>query len=229
MATVIELLNRKIASRHLLNHPFYVAWSKGDLSVADLRHYAQQYFAHVRAFPTYLGEMHCRCEDLETRRIIAGNLADEEGQSPTHPELWLDFAAGLGLRREAVLEARTGAKVQALIDTFHTVARMETGLAAAGLYCYEKQIPDVASAKIAGLEKNYGIEDEATLRYFTVHRTADEEHAAQWESVLSKHAPEADAVARVADTVLDALWNALTEIHEGCGSFSATQTTIATA
>jgi pyrroloquinoline-quinone synthase len=228
MATVIELLNRKIASRHLLNHPFYVAWSKGELSISDLRHYAQQYFAHVRAFPTYLSEMHCRCEDLDTRRIVAGNLADEEARSPTHPELWLDFAVGLGLSREAVLRARAGAKVQALIDTFHTVARMDTGLAAAGLYCYEKQIPDVASAKIAGLEKNYSIEDEATLRYFAVHRTADEEHASQWESVLSKHAPEPGAVAKVADTILDALWNTLTEIYEGCGSSSATRASLST-
>jgi pyrroloquinoline-quinone synthase len=229
MATVIELLNQKIESKHLLNHPFYVAWSQGELSVADLRHYAQQYFAHVRAFPTYLSEMHCRCEDLDTRRIIAGNLADEEAHSPTHPELWLDFAAGLGLSSDAVVNAPAGAKINALIDTFRTVARMDTGLAAAGLYCYESQIPKVATAKIAGLEKNYGIKDEATLRYFAVHQTADEEHSAQWESVLSKHAPEPGAVSKVADTVLGAMWDALTEIHEGCESFSATRTNLVTA
>lgn len=216
MASIIDLLDRKISSRHLLTHPFYVAWSNGELSISDLRQYSQKYFAHVRAFPTYLSEMHCRCEDLETRRIIAGNLADEEARTPTHPDLWLDFAAGLGASPESVLSSPVAPAIQGLIDTFREAARMETGLAAAGLYCYERQIPAVAAAKVSGLEKNYGISDESTLRYFRVHQTADEEHSAQWQSVLLKHSPDARQAGYVADSVLGALWDALTEIHANC-------------
>jgi len=157
--------------------------------------------------------MHCRCEDLKSRQIIASNLADEEATSPTHPELWLDFAAGLGVDRESVLGASAGARVKALVETYRKVARMETGLAAAGLYCYEKQIPAVAGAKIAGLAANYGISDPGTVRYFAVHESADVEHAAQWESMLERHDVNEGDASAVADRVLDALWGALSEIH----------------
>src|SRR5882724_2074416 len=128
MSSTIEVLNQKIEAKHLLKHPFYVAWSNGELSLEDLQSYARQYFAHVRAFPAYLSEMHCRCEDLKSRQIIASNLADEEATSPTHPELWLDFAAGLGVDRESVLGAAAGPRMKALVENYRSVARMDTGL-----------------------------------------------------------------------------------------------------
>ena len=186
----------------------------GELPVGNLRHYSQQYFAHVRAFPSYLSEMHSRCENLKSRQIIAANLADEEAVSPTHPELWLDFAKGLGVSPESVLSTEAGPHVNALVDAYRAVAKMDTGLAAAGLYCYEKQIPAVAAAKIAGLRANYGITDESTLRYFTVHEAADVEHAAQWEWMLNQPGIDVEQAAAVADKVLDALWAALDEIHK---------------
>ena len=114
-----------------------------------------------------------------------------------------------------------------MVRTFVSVARMDTGLAAAGLYCYEKQIPTVAASKIAGLESNYGIRDLQTLRYFTIHQSADVEHAAQWESVLSRNEPDEKTAARVADRVLDALWAALTEIHANCDDPDAAASALA--
>ncbi|MEO6562234.1 MAG: pyrroloquinoline quinone biosynthesis protein PqqC, partial [Nitrosospira sp.] len=41
-----------IDARHLLKHPFYVAWTEGRLSKEQLRHYAEQYFHNVLAEPT---------------------------------------------------------------------------------------------------------------------------------------------------------------------------------
>lgn len=213
MSSIVDVLNDKIRAKHLLKHPFYQAWTSGELSLEDLRHYSRQYFAHVRAFPAYLSEMHCRCEDLKSRQIIAGNLADEEATSPTHPELWLDFAAGLGVDRESVMSATVGPRIKDLVDTYRSVARMDTGLAVAGLYCYEKQIPAVANAKIAGLAANYGISDPGTVRYFAVHESADVEHAAQWEAMLSRHAVNEDDASDVAERVLGALWSGLDEIY----------------
>ena len=221
---LIELLNAKIDAKHLLKHPFYLAWANGELTVADLRLYAAQYFAHVWAFPAYLSEMHCRCEDLDVRRIIARNLAEEEGGGVTHPDLWLDFAAGLGLDNNSVLSAAPGKRVRDLVEIFRYVARMDTGLAAVGLYCYEKQVPLVAASKIVGLKEYYGITDETTLRYFTVHEIADVLHATEWEAIIDRTAPtEADSLG-VADGVLDALWGALDEIFAECKSAPAAWT-----
>ncbi|MEO8096642.1 MAG: CADD family putative folate metabolism protein [Acidobacteriota bacterium] len=220
MPTTIEILNQKIEAKHLLKHAFYQAWTKGELSLDDLRSYSRQYFAQVRAFPAYLSEMHSHCEDLNSRRVIAANLADEEATSPTHPELWLDFAQGLGVSSEEVLNHQPGPKFQALVNTFRDLAGQDTGTAAAALYCYEKQIPAVSHEKIAGLKANYGIESDATLKYFAVHEEADVEHAAQWEELLQRHQISAEQATKVADRVLDALNGALDEVYSGCACMS---------
>lgn len=218
MHKLIEMLNAKIERKHLLKHPFYVAWSRGELTFDELRVYARQYFTQVRAFPVYLSEMHSRSEDLAYRKIIARNLAEEEGGATTHPELWLDFAAGLGVNCQSVVNASPGPKVAALVETFRSAARMETGLAAVALYCYERQVPAVAAAKVAGLQERYEVTDLATLRYFSVHETADVKHAAEWEQLIERANPDASDAATVADGVLDALWLALDEIHSAVKS-----------
>jgi len=81
------------------------------------------------------------------------------------------------------------------------------------LYCYEKQVPAVSATKIAGLQERYEVTDPATLRYFTVHESADVKHAADWEQLIERADPDASDAATVADGVLDALWLALDEIH----------------
>src|SRR6185437_11817243 len=53
-----EQVDSIVAERHLLRHPFYVAWSKGELSRDQLRQYAGQYLHHVLAEPTYLSAVH---------------------------------------------------------------------------------------------------------------------------------------------------------------------------
>ena len=51
-----EALDARIAKYDLLCHPFYKAWSAGELTREDLREYAQNYFHHVNEFPEYLQE-----------------------------------------------------------------------------------------------------------------------------------------------------------------------------
>src|SRR4051794_3140294 len=94
----LNALDEQIAAKHLLTHPFYLAWTRGELSCEALQDYAQQYYHHVAAFPTYLSAVHSKCDDQPTRRQILDNLNDEEAGSPNHPELWLQFADSLGAK-----------------------------------------------------------------------------------------------------------------------------------
>src|SRR5688500_19510618 len=71
----------------MLKHPFYQAWSEGRLSKAVLGEYAKQYYAHVRAFPTYVSAVHSRCDDLSVRKELLENLIEEERGNENHPEL----------------------------------------------------------------------------------------------------------------------------------------------
>src|SRR5438552_6470296 len=95
MNEYLDTIDNDIAAKHLLKHPFYLAWTRGELSREALADYARQYYHHVAAFPTYLSAVHAKCEDQDTRKQLLSNLVDEEAGSPNHPELWLQFAEGL--------------------------------------------------------------------------------------------------------------------------------------
>src|SRR5881392_3727838 len=97
MNQYLNKIDNDIAEKHLLKHPFYLAWTRGELSPAALADYARQYYHHVAAFPTYLSAVHANCDDQPTRRRLLQNLIDEEAGSPNHPELWLQFAEYLGV------------------------------------------------------------------------------------------------------------------------------------
>src|SRR4029077_5374263 len=94
----LDKIDNDIAEKHLLQHPFYLAWTRGELSKEALTDYAKQYYHHVAAFPTYLSAVHANCGDQATRKQLLVNLMDEEAGSPNHPELWKKFVEALGVR-----------------------------------------------------------------------------------------------------------------------------------
>ncbi len=107
MNQYLEQIDNDIAAKHLLKHPFYLAWTRGELSKETLTDYARQYYHHVAAFPTYLSAVHAKCDDQPTRKQLLKNLIDEEAGSPNHPELWLHFAEGLGVSQPDAHNARS--------------------------------------------------------------------------------------------------------------------------
>jgi pyrroloquinoline-quinone synthase len=213
--TLLTDVDVRISERHLLLHPFYQAWAKGELTPAALKDYAIQYYRHVAAFPTYLSAVHSHTEDAATRRHVLANLMDEEAGSPNHPELWLAFAARMGAQRSEVEAAEAWAETRGLVDAFRAICGgRSTAEGLAALYAYESQIPAVAASKIEGLERFYGITDEGGLAYFKVHEEADREHSAVERRLLERHVSEANApaVRRAVDEALAALWEMLSGV-----------------
>src|SRR5688500_3063626 len=102
MKKLSERLLEVVAERHLLKHPFYQAWTEGRLSRDILRRYAGQYFAQVSAFPRFVSSVHSRCPEIDARKVLVENLVDEEIHGTDHPELWMQFAEGLGASRDEV-------------------------------------------------------------------------------------------------------------------------------
>ena len=68
MNEYLDTIDNDIAAKHLLKHPFYLAWTRGELSREALADYARQYYHHVAAFPTYLSAVHAHCEDQSMRK-----------------------------------------------------------------------------------------------------------------------------------------------------------------
>jgi pyrroloquinoline-quinone synthase len=209
----LAALEERIARYDLLCHPYYKAWTAGQLTRDDLREYASDYYHHVAAFPTYLSALHSRLEDGEVRRAVLRNLGEEEIAGRAHSELWLDFAEGMGADRGQVRERQPLAEVRDVVDEFRRVAREgSTAEALAAFYAYESQVPRIAKQKADGLAQRYGA-DEKTCGYFTLHQFADVEHSDVWRELLSgevaAHPEQAEAALDAAESAAKSLWHAL--------------------
>jgi pyrroloquinoline-quinone synthase len=217
-AVFFSALEGRIERYDLLKHPFYQAWSNGELTRDDLREYASEYWHHVSAFPAYLSALHSRLPDGKLRRVILENLADEEGleNGTPHSDLWMDFARGMGADEPSVRNREIGAETCALLEHYRDAMAKSPTEALAALYAYESRVPAIAKTKAEGLEQHYGA-DAATRRYFTVHTTADVHHARVWRDALTVELaarPEETEVAlAAAEDAARALWTALDGIE----------------
>jgi pyrroloquinoline-quinone synthase len=210
-------IDTAVARHDLLQHPFYQAWTAGKLRTEDLRRYAQQYYHHVAAFPTYLSTLHSRLADGELRRSVLHNLCEEEIAGAAHSDLWLDFAEGMGATREQVRQTAPSQATQDLIATFRGIARESSPLAAMGaFYAYESQVARIAGVKAQGLREHYGA-DTKTCKYFVLHATQDVHHARVWaeriEEGIEKGESSLDEILPAVNEAAAALWKSLDGIH----------------
>ena len=225
-----------LARYDLLTHPFYTAWSRGELTHPQLHFYGEQYLAHVAAFPTYLTALHARLPEGATRRAVLSNAFEEEADGRSHADLWRDFVRGMknsdchfDRSGSAQAESRSGEtcgalpEITALVATFRDLAQSDSPAAAiAAFHAYESQVPRIATEKRRGLREHYGA-DAATCEYFRVHETADVHHAKVWTGLLDAElanaaSPETQAaceadILRGTETAARALWNALDGIE----------------
>ncbi len=214
----VSLLEERIHPYDLLCHPFYKAWSAGELTRDDLRAYAEDYYPHVEAFPGYLAQLGVRLEEGELRRAVLANMTDEKGGEDSfgepersHAELWLDFVEGVGGSR--VPKRRPVGEARKLISWFQRVSSEGTPEEAlAAFYAYESQVPRLAQEKDRVLRELYNA-DEETRGYFTVHAIADVLHAQVWRTQLEKrikaHPETAKKALAAAETAAKTLWTVL--------------------
>jgi pyrroloquinoline-quinone synthase len=210
-------VEQEIAKHDLLRHPFYQAWSAGQLTTRDLKFYAEQYYHQVSNFPTYLTSLHSRLPEGAMRRDVLANAFDEECSGCAHSELWLRFLEGMGGNESSVAEETPLQEINDLVNTFRALAQESPVAAAFGaLFAYESQVPRIATEKLAGLKKHYGASDR-TCSYFALHTKADVHHSNVWRKIISNLVEQDD---RNADEVLNgvsqgasALWKALDGIE----------------
>jgi pyrroloquinoline-quinone synthase len=216
-SALVDELDALVAEWHLLKHPFYQAWTAGTLDRSNLQLYAQQYYQHVRAFPEHLRALAARSTD-GLRPLVEENLAEEEYPGRTHPQLWREFAAAVGVSEAELDSAAPLPGTRTLVETYERLSRTGSRAeAVAAFYAYEAQVPEIATQKINGLRRHYGVEDARGLAYFAVHEEADVGHRAAWRGWLSRQPAEAKGEAlRAAEIALRALWGALDAVSPAC-------------
>jgi pyrroloquinoline-quinone synthase len=195
--TTVGDLDRIVKAYRLLTHPFYRAWSDGTLPRSTLREYATQYYHFEVNFPRYVAAAYARIERPADRTVLLENLVDEEGRSPTHPELWARFARSIGA---PALGAKTpiAAGTRQLLRAYEEETLGGSAASALGaLYAYESQFPEIAAEKSRGLRENYGVHGTSAHEFFKVHTVADVAHSAAERALLAQElkAPSAGPAA----------------------------------
>jgi pyrroloquinoline-quinone synthase len=217
IAALWNKVDQEIEKYDLLQHPFYQAWSAGELTSQDLKFYGEQYYHQVSQFPTYLTSLHARLPEGAMRRDVLANAFDEECAGLPHSELWLRFVEGMGGNGTDPPRETPIPEVNNLVKTFRALAQDAPVAAAFGaLFAYESQVPRIAAEKLSGLKRHYKADDR-TCSYFALHMKADIHHANVWRKIIStlveqdeRHAAKAlEGISQAAQ----ALWSALDGIE----------------
>lgn len=205
---LINRINSIISEHHLLKHEFYQAWSNGELSREILQRYAAQYYNQVQSFPRFISRVHTGCPQIAARKVLLENLVDEEIHGTDHPALWMQFAEGMGVNRETVLNDMPIPETQKMVDKFYELAERDWRDGLCALYAYEYQVPEVSASKIAGLKQFYNIHDEKTLEFFVAHQAYDVEHSKQVAGLIDRYV-EPERAERATREAALALWGFL--------------------
>ena len=188
-----QTLDSKISKYNLLNHPFYQAWSAGELPVEALKCYAREYGAFISTLPKGWETLN----DAET--------AEEETE---HIEMWEDFADGLNTE---IADAQIP-EVKTLLNTAENLfSNKETALGA--LYAFEAQQPETAKSKLAGLKAFYQLPDKVEP-YFETHSHNEHEAEKILERICALSSDAQNTAIQACEQMSSALWDALTGIHD---------------
>jgi pyrroloquinoline-quinone synthase len=216
-------LKELLEKQNLLTHPFYQAWSNGELSQEDICEYAIEYYQQVASFPVYLREFASRLPDSQLKHKVLQTLWEEigmkGGDDRAHNLLWLDFAVAAGALPSDVFNHEPIPSIKALTAIFHRLAKFgDAAQALVAFYVYESQVPAIAQEKAHWLQNIYGFQSSA-CEYFTLHATADIAHSQIWRDqlnqILEQEPIVADHILAAAELVAAGLWKVLDGVNAG--------------
>src|SRR3954452_9907921 len=153
---------------NVLEHPFYVRWSAGELSREELADYSGQYRHATEAIAALSAEVATAAPEAER-----GELRRHAEEEAAHVSLWDGFVNEVGGSSSAEPTPET----EACVREWTVPDGFLPGLAR--LYAIESAQPAISRTKLDGLQAHYDIEDGPGDAYFRVHQEADDEHAAE--------------------------------------------------
>ncbi len=185
----VEELKKEIASFHKLriNHPFVKAICDGTATIDQVRTWAVQDYQFRCAVPRIALLRYVACSDPEFAPKLF-EVAEEETRgllpgSSGHPDMFVEFAEAIGLTRadleNASLLPATAAHLYFAELVIHTHPWFVVMAAQVGA---EGTFGPAAAALGKGFMESYGMTPES-VRFFTVHVEADEEHGTLAEDI----------------------------------------------
>jgi pyrroloquinoline-quinone synthase len=173
--TIWERIERSRERHNVLEHPFYVRWSAGELTAGELARYSGQYRHATEALAKLCADT-ARLAPDERRDEIARHAAEEQA----HIALWDGFVDAAGGEIGAEPTPETVECIQAWTEPGDYLSAL------ARLYAIESGQPEISRIKREGLSRFYGIDGGAGSEYFRVHEAADEAHAEEARRLIEE-------------------------------------------
>jgi len=138
--------------QRLLDHPFYRAWTMGEITRGQLGAYHQSYAEFIKQVPVYW------------ERIVRGFRLD----SPEAQEVVAEELSHIGLWEEWGRNLQQSATAPGMEDVCREFDSFTPSQLLGALHAFEIQQPEVARTKKDGLLRFYGFREEE-LKYFDEH------------------------------------------------------------
>jgi pyrroloquinoline-quinone synthase len=182
MNEVLAKLDRTRSECNVLEHPFYLRWSAGELNAQELVRYAGEYRYTVDALAQAAASAAAKA-GVAHRPALERHAREEAA----HVELWEDFERATQSR----VPAPAGKPREPLAETEECVRAWTAGEGLlehlAVLYAIEASQPEIARTKLEGLTTHYGYRPEGpAVEYFVVHATRDVEHAQEARALIEE-------------------------------------------
>jgi pyrroloquinoline-quinone synthase len=179
--TVWERIEASRERHNVLEHPFYVRWTEGELSGEELADYAGQYRHATAAIARLCADAAAEAPE-ESRSELRRHAVEEE----SHIGLWDDFVEAAGGKIGAEPHAETAECVSEWTSPDGYLESL------ARLYAIESGQPEIAKVKRDGLVSLYGFHEGPATEYFRVHETDDVAHAEESRRLIASAMTEDD-------------------------------------
>jgi pyrroloquinoline-quinone synthase len=173
----LSQLDPLIQSRTLLQHPFYLAWSKGALTKEDLQVYAKEYYWLVQRVPEIVEIIAKQTNDPVLLERVQKNKEEEQ----EHIQLWERFAKSLDVSEVELKSYQPSATTRNAVAKMEEEAQKSLDAGIAVMYALEAELPKIAQTKKEGLLEFYGLSSADAHAYFDEH-LLEEEHLKVWRS-----------------------------------------------
>jgi pyrroloquinoline quinone (PQQ) biosynthesis protein C len=198
----------------LPEHPIIQGVAAGTIPLRQLQGWITQDYVYRKQVPRLAMLRYLKCTDPEIARHLAEVVEEESAGTSTgtagHVDLFYDLAAGLGVSRDQLENARVlpGAAAhvywaELIIHTRPWFVAMAAQLAGEGDGARNNAVMR------QGLKQHYGLDDKA-LQFYRTHEEADEEHGSLTESIIERYVvtPELQAQVRaIVQRKVELLWD----------------------
>ncbi|HEY7713801.1 MAG TPA: iron-containing redox enzyme family protein [Candidatus Binatia bacterium] len=213
---LIADLQHTLQQRHPRAHPVRQLLLTGRLTKEQLQGWAKNQFHEFRNIHRFFGVRYQKCPVPELRRMLLENMVEEEGEDlfggkyPSHPELWVRFAEGIGIGRAEILDYEPLPGIRAALEMYVSLVQQSHWAVAIGTgLVFEGGGPKRMREEREALEKYYPWISSSSLDFFRAHEYHDEGHGNMVVNVIKQYCMEDKLQAEMREAVrqrADIMW-----------------------